>query len=81
MNSSESSSKPILTDVDWYAVACKIRKQNQQLKEQILKLETSIEEQKKQIKVQVIKNQDYLNLITDQSQKITELSKEVDDNQ
>ncbi|MBL1209547.1 hypothetical protein [Geminocystis sp. GBBB08] len=75
MSSSPSSplNKPSLTDKDWYSIACKIRKQNQELKEKKVELETTIEEQKKQIKVQVIKNQDQNNLIDTQNQKVQEL--------
>lgn len=72
MSSSQSSplNKSSLTDKDWYAIACKIRKQNQEFKEKTVKLETIIEEQKQQIKVQVIKNQDQNILIEEQHQKI-----------
>lgn len=72
MSSSESSpiNKSSLTDKDWYAIACKIRKQNQELKEKTDQLETVIEEQKNQIKVHVIKNQDQNNLTEEQHQKI-----------
>jgi predicted RNase H-like nuclease (RuvC/YqgF family) len=75
MSSSQSSplNKSSLTDKDWYAIACKIRKQNQEFKEKTAKLETIIEEQKTQIKVQVIKNQDQNNLIEEQHQKIEAL--------
>lgn len=75
MSSSQSSplNKSSLTDKDWYAIACKIRKQNQEFKEKTTKLETIIEEQKQQIKVQVIKNQDQNNLIGEQNQKIEAL--------
>jgi chromosome segregation ATPase len=61
MNSSQSSPipKPSLTNMDWYAIACKIRKQNQELKEKTVQLEKIIEEQKNQMKVPVIKNQEY----------------------
>lgn len=75
MSSSQSSplNKSSLTDKDWYAIACKIRKQNQEFKEKTAKLETIIAEQKTQIKVQVIKNQDQNNLIEEQNQKIEAL--------
>jgi hypothetical protein len=75
MSRSESSpiNKSSLTDKDWYAIACKIRKQNQEFKEKTNQLETIIEEQKNQIKVQVIKNQDQNNLIEEQHLKIETL--------
>lgn len=53
------SHKSSLTNKDWYAIACKIRTQNQQLKQEISELKTFIEEQKKQIKDQVIENKKY----------------------
>lgn len=76
-NSSPSSSKPLINQVDWYAIASKIRIQNEKLKAKIDELETIIEEQKQQIKVQVIKNQDYFNTEENQQEKIKELEKEI----
>lgn len=68
MSSPQSSpiNKSSVTDKDWYAIACKIRKQNQELKEKNTELEKLILEQKNQIKIQVINNQRHI-------QKIEEL--------
>jgi len=76
-NSSPSSSKPLINQVDWYAIASKIRIQNEKLKAKISELETIIEEQKQQIKVQVIKNQDYFNLEENQQEEIRQLELEI----
>lgn len=74
MSSSQSSpiNKSSLTDKDWHSIACKIRKQNQELKEKIAQLDNIIAEQKNQLTVQVIKNQDQNQLINEQYQKIKE---------
>ena len=63
--------------MDWYAIACKIRNQNQKLKEKITSLETLIDEQKEQIKVQVIKNQDYEQVINEQEETQSLLEVEI----
>lgn len=76
-NSSPSSSKPLINQVDWYAIASKIRIQNEQLKTKISQLETVIEEQKQQIKVQVIKNQDYSNLEENQQEKLKQFQSKI----
>ncbi len=76
-NSSPSSSKPLINQVDWYAIASKIRIQNEKLKAKISELETIIEEQKQQIKVQVIKNQDYFHLEENQQEKLRQLQLEI----
>lgn len=76
-NSSPSSSKPLVNQVDWYAIASKIRIQNEKLKTKIAQLETIIQEQKQQIKVQVIKNQESSSLAENQQEKIQELQNKI----
>lgn len=77
MTNSSSSSKPLINDVNWYAIASKIRNQNEKLKAKISDLENLIEEQKQQIKIQVIKNQDYSNLEENQQKEVENLKKEI----
>lgn len=76
-NSPSSSNKPLIGEIDWYAIACKIRGQNEQLKQKITDLETLIEEQKQQIKVQVIKNQDYDDVLSEQEEAQSLLEAEI----
>ncbi|WP_017296218.1 hypothetical protein [Geminocystis herdmanii] len=73
------SNKSTLTNKDWYAIACKIRTQNQELKQETSELKTLIEEQKKQIKVQVIKNQDFQKKCQEYEKKIQQLETEIND--
>ena len=67
-NSSSPAKKPLKHNIDWYAMACKIRTQNEKLKDKIVNLETLIDEQKEQIKVQVVKNQDCEQVIKQQAE-------------
>ena len=76
-NSPSSSQNPSIKEMDWYAIACKIRSQNQKLKQKVADLEAVIEEQKQQIKVQVIKNQDSESLINEQEEIKLELENEI----
>ncbi|MGI0481881.1 hypothetical protein ACN4EE_13960 [Geminocystis sp. CENA526] len=71
------SPKSTLTNKDWYAIACKIRKKNEELKQETTELQTLIEEQKKHIKVQVIKNQDFQKKIKEDVVKIQQLETEI----
>ncbi len=73
------SNKSTLTNKDWYAIACKIRTQNQELKQETSQLKTLIEEQKKQIKIQVIKNQDFEQKCREYENKIKQLETAVND--
>lgn len=73
--------KSNLANKDWYAIACKIRKQNDELKEEIKRLETLINEQKQQIKVQVIKNQDFQKSKGEYDKKIKDLETKINDSQ
>lgn len=73
------SNKSTLTNKDWYAIACKIRTQNQELKQETSDLKTLIEGQKKQIKVQVIKNQDFQKKCQEYENKIQQLESEIND--
>jgi hypothetical protein len=73
------SNKSTLTNKDWYAIACKIRTQNQELKQETSELKTLIDEQKKQIKVQVIKNQDFQKKCQEYENKIQQLETEIND--
>ena len=75
--SSSPSNKPSISKTDWYAIACKIRTQNQKLKQKIINLETLLDEQKEQIKVQVLKNQDYEELISEQEETRSLLEAEI----
>lgn len=68
-----SHPKPLISEVDWYAIACKIREENRQLKEKIHQLENTVNQQRKQIKVQVIKNQDYQSLTEQEKNKLIRL--------
>lgn len=77
MTNSSSSSKPLINDINWYAIASKIRNQNEKLKAKINDLENIIEEQKQQIKIQVIKNQDYSNLGENQQKQVENLKKQI----
>jgi len=73
-------SKPNLANKDWYAIACKIRKQNEDLKKKITELETLIEAQKQQIKVQVIKNKDHEKINLNYEAVIKDLEKKINEN-
>lgn len=73
------SNKSTLTNKDWYAIACKIRTQNQELKQETSELKTLIDEQKKQIKVQVIKNQDFQKKCQEYERKIQQLETEINE--
>lgn len=73
------SNKSTLANKDWYAIACKIRTQNQELKQESGELKTLIEEQKQQIKVQVIKNQDFQKKGKEYESKIQQLETEIND--
>ncbi|HIK37631.1 MAG: hypothetical protein N3D76_05550 [Geminocystis sp.] len=76
MSKSLSSHKTNLQDIDWYAVACRIRKQNEQLKGKIAQLESIIAQQKEQLSAQSQTGKQPDDEIT--GQKITELTEEIE---
>ena len=78
-NSPSHPKKPSLSEIDWYAIACKIRTQNQKLKQQIVDLESLIHEQKQQIKIQVVKNQDCDLALNEKDEEKTNLENEYEE--
>lgn len=73
--SKSSSHKTTIHDIDWYAVACKIRRKNEQLKSRIAQLESIIAQQKEPIEAgetgQQLKD-------SNTQQKITQLTEEIE---
>ncbi len=58
MSNSPSNNKKSNADVDWYAIACKIRNQNNELKEEQAQLKNLINEQQQQLKLYLSQNQE-----------------------
>lgn len=75
MNKSSDSpiNKENLTNVDWYAIACKIRQQNRELKAKIVELEHLLATQNQKINEQFIELEKKDTLIQKQEQKIVTL--------
>jgi hypothetical protein len=79
--SSSDSNKFPVDDQDWYVIACRIRNQNKKLKEKIKELEDILEEQQEQINGEVLKNQDYDDLLQEQEEIKLVLEEEINNYQ
>ncbi len=78
-NPPSSSNKPPVDEMDWYAIACKIRSQNKKLQQKINNLENIIDEQQEVIKMQGVQNQEFSDIIDEHEQIKSELESELDE--
>ena len=78
-NSPAPSNNISPNEKDWYVIACKIRTQNNKLKQQISGLENIVEEQEQQIEIEARKNQNFDELLAEQEEIRLALEEEINE--